>query len=320
MRVSVAMCTFNGGRWLGEQLDSLAAQTRTPDELILCDDGSTDDTLAIADGFKSRAPFQVRIVKNPQNLGLTRNFEQAISLCTGDVIFPCDQDDIWRADKIARFLNEFESDGHVGLVFADARVVDTNLSPLGHTHWQSVDFSPPLQQRVRDGDAFGVLARHSFVAGATLAFTAQLRSAILPIPAHWEYDGWIAAVAASLSSTRIIPEPLNDYRQHPRQALGGAKKGPWRRYIEARRAVDERYYTKAAEMVDALRERLLSNGVTPGDSRISHLLSKARFCRSRAAMRRSILARYPLLLRELLTGRYHTFGQGWRSAAVDALV
>ncbi len=92
-RTSVAMCTFNGGRFLAEQLESIASQTRLPYELVACDDHSTDDTIAILKAFQANAPFPVQIVQNAMRMGSTRNFDQAIGMCSGDFIALCDQDD-----------------------------------------------------------------------------------------------------------------------------------------------------------------------------------------------------------------------------------
>lgn len=319
-RISIALCTYNGGAWLRPQLESLAAQTHRPDELVICDDGSKDDTIAIAQEFAKAAPFAVRVLQNETNLGLVGNFSRAMNECSGDWIFFCDQDDTWQPNKIERFIAAVESKPDCGMVFCDARVVDQQLNPLGHTHWQTVHFSPDKQKLVNAGGAFDLLVQHSFVACATMAVSAKLKSALLPVPPHWAFDGWIAVAAAALAPVVAIPEALNDYRQHPKQAIGGRRKSYWQRYLEAKRAVDQRYYAVSAEMAESLRDRLLSLGIAASDSRIVHLDAKSKFCRSRAAMRRSILARYPLLLRELVSGRYHRFGQGWRSVGIDALV
>jgi hypothetical protein len=324
MTVSVAMCTYNGAPWLEAQLASLAGQSRRPDELVACDDGSTDDTPAILERFAATAPFSVRIVRNPRNLGLLRNFEQAFGLAGGEVIFLCDQDDVWADRKIERMMQEFEASAGVGLVFCDARVVDPQLRPLGHTHWHSCDFTPAKQARVREGGAFEVFARHSFVAGATLAVAGRLKPAILPAPppeTNWQFDAWAAAVAAGLSEVRIVPDPLNDYRQHPRQALGGARKGVWRRYVEARRAVDERYHLTVAGMTQFLHDRLhYAGGLNIYHPALRLLRAKTDFSRRRARMRASLLARYPLLFRDLAAGNYAAHAQGWRSALMDAVL
>ncbi|MCA1556539.1 MAG: glycosyltransferase, partial [Acidobacteria bacterium] len=86
VKFSIALCTYNGARYLPAQLDSIAAQTLLPDELVICDDCSTDETRDVITSFAARAPFAVRLYVNEVNLGSTKNFEQAISLCTGDII------------------------------------------------------------------------------------------------------------------------------------------------------------------------------------------------------------------------------------------
>src|SRR5262249_18454629 len=101
-RLSVALCTYHGASYVDAQVASLTRQTRLPDELIVCDDLSTDDTVSILERFARAAPFPVRIHVNEQTLRSTKNFEQAISLCSGDVIFLCDQDDVWEPEKLAR--------------------------------------------------------------------------------------------------------------------------------------------------------------------------------------------------------------------------
>src|SRR5882762_9087557 len=100
MKISIAMCTYNGARYLREQLDSIAAQTRPPSELIVCDDNSLDETREIVAGFAASAPFPVRLGVNEQNLGSIRNFERAIKLCEGDLIALSDQDDVWLPEKL----------------------------------------------------------------------------------------------------------------------------------------------------------------------------------------------------------------------------
>jgi len=96
---SVALCTYNGERFLSQQLASLAAQTVLPDELVVCDDASTDASMRVVEDFAKNAPFSVRIFRNPNNLGYVKNFEQAIGLCSKEIIFLCDQDDDWEKKK-----------------------------------------------------------------------------------------------------------------------------------------------------------------------------------------------------------------------------
>src|SRR5690242_1846918 len=100
LRISVAMCTFNGARFLPEQLESITAQTRLPDELVICDDRSADESLEIIRAFLDRPPFTVRLEINERNLGSTKNFEKAIGLCQGEIIALADQDDVWFPQKL----------------------------------------------------------------------------------------------------------------------------------------------------------------------------------------------------------------------------
>ena len=102
LRISVAMCTFNGGRYLEQQLESIAEQTQQPCELVVCDDGSTDDTIAILKRFKANAPFPVTVVENAVRMGSTSNFDQAIGMARGEFIALCDQDDRWLPHKLER--------------------------------------------------------------------------------------------------------------------------------------------------------------------------------------------------------------------------
>ena len=117
------MSTYNGAAYLPEQLASLVAQVRQPDELVICDDYSTDQTQTIIHEFSATSPFPVHTYLNEQNLGSTRSFERAIGLCTGDVIALCDQDDVWRNDKLKLIEEAFTNAPAVGLVFSDAEIV-----------------------------------------------------------------------------------------------------------------------------------------------------------------------------------------------------
>jgi glycosyltransferase involved in cell wall biosynthesis len=107
-RLSVALCTYNGTQYLQEQLDSIAAQTKLPDELVICDDRSSDNTVEIIKLFSSKVSFPVHLHINEINLRTIKNFEKAISLCTGDIIVLSDQDDVWKPCKTERILRCFQ--------------------------------------------------------------------------------------------------------------------------------------------------------------------------------------------------------------------
>ena len=128
MKVSVALATFNGGRFLAEQLDSIRRQSLLPWELVICDDGSTDDTLEVARRFAADAPFKVTVDAHGLRLGFTGNFVRAIGQCTGDIVALCDQDDVWAMEKLAVTVPVFK-DESVVTVTHRVRVVDEHLHP-----------------------------------------------------------------------------------------------------------------------------------------------------------------------------------------------
>lgn len=321
MRVSVALCTYNGAAFLPEQLDSLVRQERRPDELVACDDGSTDGTADLLTRFAAVAPFPVRVVVNDTRLGVTRNFERAISLCTGDVIALADQDDSWLPDKLARMGRVFAGEPGVGLVTGDAWLTGPNLERTGRRFWPTLPFPAAARRRFEAGDASGVLLRYNVVAGATTAFRADLRSAVLPIPAGWFHDYWIASVVAAVAGVRLLPDPIIRYRQHPGQQVGADARGlvgRIRSALRITRAGLEDNAERVRELRDRLQQftdRLRSPEILPAvEAKLAH-------AELRAAMRGMNRARRAAVAgRELLAGRYHRFGRGWRVFAADVFL
>jgi Glycosyltransferases involved in cell wall biogenesis len=272
-RLSVALCTYNGARFLEPQLESYLAQTRRPDELVVCDDGSTDETLAIVARFEKRASFPVRVVRNETRLCPTKNFEKAISLCTGDLIATSDQDDIWLPDKLALSEAAIASDPRPGLVFTNAEVVDEDLRSRGHQMWDSIRFGLRARRRVRRGHAFEVLLRQWLVTGATMMFRSEYRPFILPIPENWIHDGWIAFIIGALAPVGFVERSTIKYRQHAAQQIGG-KKLTWRELYEKAREVGPPHFRLAYERFVLAQERLRAFATRVRDPRFLHLVDE----------------------------------------------
>ncbi len=308
-RVSVALCTFDGARFLEAQLESLAAQSRLPDELVACDDHSRDGTVAVLEAFARRAPFPVRIFVNDATLGSTRNFEKAIGLCAGDLIATCDQDDVWMPQKIARTLDAFAEDPRRGLVFTDAEVVAEDLSPLGHRLWDAVGFGPRLRRLVRADRAFEALLRRWIVTGATMTFRAEHRPLVLPVPPAWVHDAWIAVLVAAVSPLGLVAEPAVRYRQHGAQQLGAARASPLEMLRHAREvgpdqfALEVERFRLASDRLRGRREALRDPSILRlVDGKVAH--QELRFAISR---NRSRPARIAASLGELLRGGYSRY-------------
>lgn len=127
--ISVAMATFNGEKYILEQLESIARQTLLPGECVICDDGSTDATIELINNFKKKAPFEVRLYKNNNRLGLIKNFEKALGLCKGDIVFLSDQDDVWIPEKINIIKSKFINTD-AKLIIHDCVPTDSNLNRM----------------------------------------------------------------------------------------------------------------------------------------------------------------------------------------------
>ncbi|RZL67923.1 MAG: glycosyltransferase, partial [Pedobacter sp.] len=124
--ISIALCTYNGEKYIEKQLDSLVSQSYTPIEIVISDDSSTDGTWNILEKYAAVYPF-IKLFKSRINLGFTKNFEQAISFCNGDFIALSDQDDIWDTDKLSILYNEL---GDSDLFYHDSNFIDENDNPI----------------------------------------------------------------------------------------------------------------------------------------------------------------------------------------------
>ena len=347
---SVAMCTYNGARFLGAQLASIAAQTRTPDELVVCDDRSTDETARIVRDFAFTAPFRVRLHVNEENLGSTKNFERALSLCEGDLIALCDQDDAWLPSKLARLEDEFARDPAALVVFSDASIVDEESRPTGQGLWESVGLNGAELERLKSGRGLGDLLRGSTVTGATMAVAARLRALALPIPTDLPFihDAWMSLLAACVGGVRPVAEPLVLYRRHTSQQVGplarpeGASKksttsrasAAWKTFSALRNdrpcsgwATDEASGLWRVSLHGSARTRLadartrgldITKGVRAARS-LDELDARITHWEARRTLPRARLRRAAPVLWELLTLRYQRYSNGIASAAKDLL-
>lgn len=317
MRCSVVLCTYNGSRFLGIQLDSYARQTLPPDELVVCDDASSDDTVARVQAFARMASFPIHVHVNPHNLGLWRNFEKAVSLATGDLIFMSDQDDVWMPDKIGRMREVFLAEPDVGFAVGNAQVVDEDLCPSGHTLWQIFGLSTRMQEQMDQGQAFATLMYNNTLTGATMAFRSHLRRFLLPLPPGWAYDSWFSVVLAAVSRCKLVREPVNLYRQHANQAVGAfgvAKRA------RAAAEMTRQTYADNAQSFRYLQQRLLEFQSDLLDkSFLAMIEAKIAFFEARSRLSHNRILRLPAILTHLAVGRYHRYASGWKSVAKDCL-
>ena len=308
MCISIAMCTYNGQQFLQRQLDSFAAQTSPPQELVVCDDGSTDDTLAIVARFAEQAEFPVRIFRNSQNLGPAKNFEQAISLCSGDLIALSDQDDQWYPGKLAEFQRFFERFPEALVAFSDADLIDEYSVPLQKKLWRSIRFSHSTPTPHMDASIFAVLLKVNHVAtGATMVFRSQFRSQFIPIPTSWLHDTWIIWIAAFYGRAGLVPGAQIRYRIHPKQQLGLAPVSMTARLAHAQQNALKDYRLLIRQL-EEFRDYLQRQDNQAANECIYRVEAKIRHLKGRARLPISILPRVRWILSSWREYRYYTRG------------
>lgn len=320
MKISIALCTFNGAQYLASQLESIAAQTRPPDELIVCDDQSSDHTREITRSFAASAGFAVHQYVNDDQLGVRKNFDKAISLCAGDLIALCDQDDIWHPEKLRLSEAEFLSSSEVGLVFTNAELVDDRLRAEDRSLWQAIGFDARRKKRFAEGRTLEVLLGMNVVTGATMIFKAEYRDLVLPIPAEGLYhDGWIALIVASVAQLSFIDRPLIKYRQHRAQVVGAPLTRKAHDTTAVRKPGPQYYLEQAARFQLAYKRLAASPKALNNANALSMFQEKIVHLRARAAMPSKRLSRVPLVMKETLNRHYRQYSRGWLSAAKDLL-
>lgn len=320
LQVSVALCTRNGARYLPEQIRSICVQAPLPQEIVLSDDGSTDNTLAVVRetlaecGMANR--IALRVFSNVPPLGVTRNFEQAVRACSHDLIVLCDQDDVWHPDRLARMVAQFEARPELLLLHTDARLVDGELKPLGSTLFHALEVRPAELEAIASGEAFGVLQRRNLVTGATTMFRKTLLEVALPFAPEWVHDEWLAAVAAATGRMDVLPEPTIDYRQHGNNQIGARRLTLSEKLAKAFVERGDKHVARLRraeallQRLQLLGERVRAGYMDAQREKVAH----QRFRAGLPAMRP--LRLLPILL-EAARGRYARFGRGKQAIVQD---
>ena len=319
--VSVALCTRNGARYVAEQVRSILAQRPAPLELVIGDDDSSDDTVAIieatvAAALASDSALATHLVVRHHRpaLGVVGNFADAMAHCRGELVALSDQDDVWRDDKLATLVPLFDADPELELVHTDARLVNADGAPLGHSLLEALEVTATERAGLTHGDGFAVLLRRNLVTGATVVFRRTLLDAAQPLPAEWVHDEWLAAVAAAHGSgaLRLLPEPLIDYRQHGANEIGARRPTLADRWAKLSEPRDDRA-PLLAERTRLLAERLDALEVP------AERVAQARAKHAHEARRRDLPrwqpARIPGVVAGAVRGRYGRYSRG----AIDVL-
>jgi len=322
-RVSVALCTCNGSRFIAEQVESICRQTLPAAEIVLRDDASDDDTVARARDAWERcraerpeATPELRIEVHARRLGVTNNFASALVDCRGDLIALSDQDDRWHPGRLERLVGRMEAQPATLLLHGNARMVDADGRWLGNTLFDALAMSDSELREISQGRAFEVLLDRNLITGAATIVRRSLLAAALPIPEHWIHDEWLGAVAAALGGLDVEQVPLLDYRQHGGNQIGAQRENlpdAIRRAFKPRGNWHTHRLARAQELEARLGELSIAEPV------MAAVREKVAHHRARVALPAD-RARRPLpILREWTTGRYRRFGRGLRGVIKDLL-
>jgi glycosyltransferase involved in cell wall biosynthesis len=311
--VSVALCTHNGSAYIEQQLASILAQTIRPNQLVISDDASSDDTVAIVEAFLAGVPreaaIETTVLRNPEALGVTANFEQAVLATSAEFVVLCDQDDVWHPRRVEAALSRFEASRALVLLSSDAVLVDESGAPLGHSLFEGLGIAGGELAEVHAGGGFTALLRRNLATGATAMFRRELLSTAVPFPEPWVHDEWLAVMAAVSGGFDMLEDRLIDYRQHDSNQIGARRKSlgqKLRRLVEPR-GERYRYLVRRSEALasrlDSLRPQVSAETIAEVEGKLAHL-------RFRAGLPSRRLRRLLPVLREARTGRYGRYSRG----------
>jgi glycosyltransferase involved in cell wall biosynthesis len=308
MKISIALCTYNGAKYLEEQLKSLAEQTLKADEIIICDDNSSDNTVNIINRYKDN--LNIKLTLNKVNLGVTKNFEQAISLCSGDIVFLCDQDDVWHKDKI-KIMSEKMIEEKTGICCCDGMVCDENLKQIGaYTLWNTSGLSRIDLNRF---SPYSLINNYCFT-GMALCFRKNFTKYFMPLSENAVHDEWIAFIISCFSKVSFVNQKLVFYRQHSGQQIGinsiKSLKEIWKFLRSCKIADMEKETRKFEDLALKLKQlEMETNLITAIENKIKHL--KRRTSRSKF--------RFFVLTAELISGQYKKYSNGTYKAFLKDL-
>lgn len=307
-KISIALATYNAEKYVVEQLKSLVLQTRLPDEIVISDDASTDGTVDLIYLFlENHKNISIKLIRNSTRVGPTFNFERAMLTCTGDIVFLCDQDDVWNEKKIETMTLLFDDDS-LTLVLCDAYIWQSDTKIPNTTLWKKIGFCPDRF------DPCNNLLKKTIAFGLTMAYrnTEKLRNALFPYPKLWGHDGWLALICTAIGGVGFVNKPLLYYRQHSMQVSGafGIKSATSKLITPNSDALF--YLVKRLEKV-FLRGNNYCKLLEFATKKSEHL------CRREKVISQNVSLRPFAALRLLVKGEYHKFSNGFRSFLKDIL-
>lgn len=294
-KISVAMTTYNGSKYIIKQLDSLKNQSRKINELVICDDCSTDNTVELVNDYiKSNNLEGWNIYSNENNIGFINNFKQAIKKTTGDIIFLCDQDDEWCVNKISTMNDIIEKNNQVKLLSCSLAFIDENCKPYTPSNipswYQKMISTSPEEITPID---FISICNTNFAPGCTMCFTREICDKYCNMDYEYELPhDWLLALIASVDNGYFhLNKPLINYRIHSSNAIGVSKaKNSQNNKQQIKRLNSLKNRLQLAKKFDYHNMTLIDNCLKYVESRIE-LYENRSFCALKNVLKTSIKAK-----------------------------
>lgn len=251
MNISVVIATYNGEKYIEEQLESILAQSVRVNEIIICDDASSDETLKICNDKLGGGNIKYSILQHDINQGVVSSFKEALFASTGDIVFFCDQDDVWLPNKVATFISKFKEEKDVDLLFSNAYITNADLKPTGKYLWDTIKFRPS-QQEFKECLQIEMLKRNIFT-GMCMALRRNLIDDGIWFSKDMLHDECIGWYALMKGGVDYIDKPLVYYRQHSNNVIGDSRH---RKFVSIKDTVynvqksNNRYKNKFADVMN----------------------------------------------------------------------
>lgn len=306
-KISVALCTYNGEKYIEEQLQSILNQTRVPDEIVICDDGSSDQTVSVARAVLEASGVSYRIEVNAASLGVADNFLKALKMTTGDWVFTCDQDDVWNSDKVEVFLNKARQ-GSASLFFSNGNLVDGKGYSLNCTLWDAYGIR---YESLVSSPLFLQIIRSPVVTGAAMMVSRELIDSVDRIPKPFLHDEWLSILASVKNGAVPIDEATFSYRQHGKNVVGAKKRSLFeriRRWSDGFRSLRFRHHDRRMKAEAVFKVASGTEYATEGEDYLSFWKALDAF--SSYSCLQGIKTSFRLY-REGKYNRYYTGIRGW---------
>lgn len=220
-KIDILLATYNGEKFVKEQIESILNQTYENFNLIISDDASTDNTLNILEEYEKK-DTRIKVFKKEKNEGLIDNFEFLLKNVTSDYFMFSDQDDIWKKDKIEKSINKLKEESS-GLVYTDLEIVDEKLNVIYPSYWKYKQ----IYKKIIKYNNFEALYLNNFVTGCTILAKSKYIKDILPLPRNSKFvlhDYWTALIISAKDKISYVEEPTIQYRQHKNNRVGSSRK------------------------------------------------------------------------------------------------